>query len=226
MFSEAKSPRNRLDISPTSYTMYIINRFIDSNSFSRIKVAYAPQSSIKTYSVHLGMNPWNVGTISGGGYYEDGTQITVSALPNDGYRFVNWTRTSLEGSVEVSTKAQYSFTVTESVNLVAHFTEEGVTVWDKKSTFDNLKTWTIGFNKALDPSTITSTNIYVDDQQGSLFPTKLELSSDKKSVKIVPLSVYMQAPTYYLNILKKIQSKDGENLKESIKMPFEHFTLN
>lgn len=31
-----------------------------------------------------------MGTVTGGGVFEDGTEITISATPNNGYRFVRW----------------------------------------------------------------------------------------------------------------------------------------
>ncbi|MCU6711951.1 S-layer homology domain-containing protein [Paenibacillus sp. J5C_2022] len=57
------------------------------------------------------------GTVAGGGNFAIGREITVSAIPGEGYRFVNWT----EADVEVSTDASYSFEVTGARALVAHF---------------------------------------------------------------------------------------------------------
>ena len=51
-------------------------------------------------------------------YYE-GETCTVTATPNAGYGFVNWT----ENDVAVSTDASYTFTVTADRNLVANFAE-------------------------------------------------------------------------------------------------------
>jgi len=57
----------------------------------------------------------------GDGLYGGRSTATVTAVANDGYRFVNWTK---NGS-EVSKANPYSFTVTEDIELVANF-EEGV----------------------------------------------------------------------------------------------------
>lgn len=51
-------------------------------------------------------------------YYE-GETCTVTATPNDGYGFVNWT----ENDVAVPADASYSFAVTADRSLVANFTE-------------------------------------------------------------------------------------------------------
>ena len=61
--------------------------------------------------------PTNGGTITGAGTYEQGQTCTLTATPKTGASFVNWT----EDGVEVSTEAQYAFTVTENRDLVAHF---------------------------------------------------------------------------------------------------------
>ena len=62
-------------------------------------------------------NPETLGTVSGGGHYTVGQTCTLTATPNEGYSFVNWT----ENNEIVSTNATYSFTATTHRNLVAHF---------------------------------------------------------------------------------------------------------
>ena len=57
------------------------------------------------------------GTVEGAGTYKDNATATLTATPNDGYLFKNWTK---NGSV-VSAENPYSFTVTEDVELVANF---------------------------------------------------------------------------------------------------------
>ena len=57
------------------------------------------------------------GTVTGTGTYIEGVTATLTAAPDEGYKFVNWTK----GGVEVSTEATYSFPVTENVELVANF---------------------------------------------------------------------------------------------------------
>ncbi len=57
------------------------------------------------------------GTTSGGGVYADGTSITVSAVPNAGYIFKRWR----VGGTNVSSSANYTFTVTSDRALTATF---------------------------------------------------------------------------------------------------------
>ncbi len=72
----------------------------------------------KTCQITLSADPWNVGTVSGGGTYKLGETVNISATSDyDDYEFINWT----ENEVEVSTDADYSFAATESRTLVANF---------------------------------------------------------------------------------------------------------
>lgn len=52
---------------------------------------------------------------SQGGEYEEGTELTISATPDVGYRFVNWSNGSSEPDI--------TFTVNENINLEAIFEE-------------------------------------------------------------------------------------------------------
>ena len=70
-----------------------------------------------TYNVTATANPAEGGSISGAGTYTHGETATLSATSNEGYQFINWTE---EGTI-VSEETEYSFTVTESRELVANF---------------------------------------------------------------------------------------------------------
>jgi hypothetical protein len=69
------------------------------------------------YSVVVSSNSEEYGTVSGGRNYMSGSTATVTAIPNLGYEFLNWT----ENEEIVSTDATYSFVVTGDRNLVANF---------------------------------------------------------------------------------------------------------
>ena len=70
-----------------------------------------------SYTIYVEPNPTEAGTIEGAGTYNYGALCTLTATPNSGYTFVNWTK----DNVEVSTEAVYSFTVTEDAAYVANF---------------------------------------------------------------------------------------------------------
>lgn len=70
-----------------------------------------------SYSINVTAQPAGGGTVSGGGEYEPGAQVTVEAIPEPEYRFVNWS----EGEVVVSGSSVYVFTATSDRVLVANF---------------------------------------------------------------------------------------------------------
>ena len=77
-------------------------------------------SSAQNYTITVSANPTEGGTVTGGGSYQQGQSCTVTATPNSGYTFTNWTE---NGNV-VSTQASYTFNVTGNRTLVANFEEE------------------------------------------------------------------------------------------------------
>jgi hypothetical protein len=70
-----------------------------------------------TYSITTSSNPTSGGNTTGGGTYSSGASITVTASPNTGYTFINWTE---NGNI-LSTNPNYNFSVTGNKNLVANF---------------------------------------------------------------------------------------------------------
>ena len=75
------------------------------------------QAQPQNYTISVSANPTNGGSVSGGGTYQQGQSCTVNATPATGYNFVKWT----ENGNQVSTNANYTFTVTGNRNLVAQF---------------------------------------------------------------------------------------------------------
>lgn len=76
--------------------------------------------AIKTFKVDADVNDEKMGTVDGVPADEVayGTEVTFTALPADGYKFVNWTDAA---GAEVSTEAAYTFTVTAEVTYTANF---------------------------------------------------------------------------------------------------------
>ena len=78
------------------------------------------QAQPQEYTISVSANPSHGGTVTGGGTYQQGQQCTVNAIPASGYTFVSWT----ENGTQVSTNANYTFTVSGNRALVAQFQEE------------------------------------------------------------------------------------------------------
>ncbi|MCB1231521.1 MAG: putative Ig domain-containing protein [Verrucomicrobiae bacterium] len=67
--------------------------------------------------VNVSATPAEGGTVSGGGAFDTDANVTVTATPNPGFVFVNWT----EGGVEVGVTSSLSLSVTADRSLVSNF---------------------------------------------------------------------------------------------------------
>ncbi len=74
---------------------------------------------VPTYTVTAGALPVEGGTTTGGGTFNEGSSVTVTATPNAGYTFTNWT----EDGFVVSNAASLTFNVASDRTLVANFTQ-------------------------------------------------------------------------------------------------------
>ena len=83
----------------------------------------SPGTPIASQTITVSANPANGGIVSGGSTYLDGTNVTVTATPNAGFAFENWTE---NGNI-VSTSSSYGFTANADRNLVANFQMTAVT---------------------------------------------------------------------------------------------------
>lgn len=70
--------------------------------------------------ISVSANPANGGTVAGGGYFDEGEQVTVESTAAENYSFDGW----YEGNIKVSDDSDYSFTVQTNRNLVAKFTSD------------------------------------------------------------------------------------------------------
>lgn len=81
------------------------------------------------YKVTVAANNAEMGSVEGAqDEAMSGVAITVKATANEGYEFVNWT----EGTTEVATTAEYTFTPTKDIDLTANFKAKQYTI-----TFDS-----------------------------------------------------------------------------------------
>lgn len=77
---------------------------------------------IPTYTVTVSADPETFGTVTGGGTYEEGETVTITATPAVECMFLNWT----QNGVVVSEEPSFTFTVTSDRTFVAHFDVDGV----------------------------------------------------------------------------------------------------
>lgn len=102
-----------------AYTGYRFTHWSDGNTdnprtivLTQDTVLTAYFEEIPTYAVSLSCDA-EQGTVSGSGTYREGEQVTISATPNEGYEFVQWS--------DSNTDNPRSWIVTEDVSLSAIF---------------------------------------------------------------------------------------------------------
>ena len=84
---------------------------------NRTLVANFKALGTSQFAVILSSNPVIGGTTNGSGAYNTGASVTVTATPNTGYVFVNWTN---QGAI-ASTSPSYKFALNATTTLVANF---------------------------------------------------------------------------------------------------------
>ena len=99
----------------TSYTFEVTR--------TQTVVAHFTKQATPQFTITTEADPSEGGSTSGDNTYDSGTRATVVATPASGYDFVNWT----VNGVEVSTDASYTFEVTRTQTVVAHFTKDDPT---------------------------------------------------------------------------------------------------
>lgn len=75
-------------------------------------------ADITRYTISTSVDPAGAGTASGGGTFEDGQSVTLTASAADGYEFAAWR----ENGSNVSTSATYTFTASANRAITAVFT--------------------------------------------------------------------------------------------------------
>lgn len=95
------------------------------------------------------------------------------------------------------------------------------THWDEKTNVDPHHNWTIRFNHALDDTTVNNVNIFVQHESQKVDSLKVSPLADQQSVKVeAPKGGYLKGETYFLYVEKSVKSRNGQELKQPIKMKF------
>ena len=124
------------------------------------------ESHTSKYTVSVSSTNTSMGTVSGGGEYEEGATATVTATPKSGYKFTKWS--------DGSKKNPYSFTVTKDITLTAYFEKKEdastSTFWNfSDDAFKSLGT--ISSSKTINGLTINATsskNVVIDASSQSI----------------------------------------------------------
>ncbi len=77
---------------------------------------------LKHYTITAAVNDEKMGTVTGAGSYEHGSEVTLTAKPNDGYQFVNWSNGSTDNPLKFTAKEEVSLTANFELIPVKEFT--------------------------------------------------------------------------------------------------------
>ena len=93
---------------------------------------------LDVYFIAVACHPMEGGMVSGGGAFNYGGEVSLTAVPNEGYVFVNW----MENGEVISTNPSYNFIATSSRSFVVNFELTGIaqttnlgTGWNWYSTY-------------------------------------------------------------------------------------------
>lgn len=111
-------------LTATPYSDYVFINWTEGSTVVSTSASYTftvtADRTLTANFAHIitaNVDPAEGGIVTGGDIYRHGSPCTLTATPNSGYDFINWT----EGSTEVSTNASYTFTVTANRALTANF---------------------------------------------------------------------------------------------------------
>jgi lactocepin len=121
-------PYTTITIDDTSFALYDTPTITIRGCKNSVAQAYAKKleipfksiGSTPSYRVKASVNSSAYGTVSGANKYYYGKTCKLKATPKTGYKFVKWTAYGKT----VSTKAEYSFTVTKARTLQAVFAKK------------------------------------------------------------------------------------------------------
>lgn len=80
--------------------------------------------------------------------------------------------------------------------------------------------WRIKFNVPLDPSSITSENLYVTKTDGNKIPASIHYEPLTHEIEIEPAEAYVEDSSYLLCISKSVRSAGGQQLKNDAVLRF------
>lgn len=100
--------------------------------------------------------------------------------------------------------------------------EEPETIdWISPENISADKVWQVRFNLPLDPETLTEENVRIEDAEGEgrFVPRTLEISEDRKSIRICPVRPFSHGGAYRLQV-QRLRSEDGRRLIKNVRMLF------
>jgi hypothetical protein len=118
-----------------------VKRFISLILSLAAALLLLPVLSAAANSVSADAVPAEGGIVTGGGSYESGDDVTLTAAPNEGYTFTGW----FEGNTLITRDQTYPFIVFSDRAIEARFTENSAEPQDGRGV-TNAPSYTVAFN--------------------------------------------------------------------------------
>ena len=174
---------------PSSGTLYVVvTRQQYQPYFGTVTISGG--NSPTYYTITASANPSAGGTVAGTGSFASGATCTLKATPATGYQFTNWTK----NGTQVSTNANYSFTVSANATYVANFTQvetptpdpgtvTEVTIGSGSSTNAYLPTYAY-YKYSLTEQIYTAAEV---GQAGTITSVSFKVSNSKSTTRTIDL---------------------------------------
>jgi hypothetical protein len=125
----------QVSITATPSTGYVFSSWSNGSTTNPLNVTLNSNTTVtanfealpNTYTVTL--TAGEGGSVSGEGAYEEGTQITLTATPDEGYQFVGWSNGSVQLSLDIS--------IEDNLSLQANFEMLDVVIKTKTILIDS-----------------------------------------------------------------------------------------
>ncbi|MBQ7547907.1 MAG: InlB B-repeat-containing protein [Clostridia bacterium] len=145
------------------------------------------------------------GSVTGSGTFDEGESVTVTATPSEGYMFAGW----YNGVKHVSDKAIYSFTVTNSISLIAQFEKTPNPVikihdYTASKTIDYRATITFSVDEIQNPVDGASVHWFIDGQDKGATDTFTMMEARQKFIiqakYVKDSSILAESETEIINV--------------------------
>ena len=157
--------------------------------------------SVNMYNLATAVSPEEAGSINVypvAEQYEEGSEVTLTAIENFGYDFVNWTNAAGD---EVSTEAKFKYTVTSDETLTANF--NAVNTYELALTVDGTNDYMVTISP--EPTMVDGKMMYEDGQAVQLTANQYEglvtftnwSDGDTNSGKLVSMTEDIQLTAMY-----------------------------
>lgn len=198
-FSDVQVVTDASRKTPVKYATLEPGLWVLDGTYRLLKSEVAPAYYTITASVY----PTGGGTITGAGRILEGTEITLTAVPEDGYSFIVWQ----ENGETVSTDTKYTFTVEKNRNLTAVFEVNIIPEY----TF-TVNTTDISLSSLLKASKLTVAGQVINQAEVKI--TTQQTTAEIKFILTKTLSIarYMSVNGVYIGYVKQI----GDSISTTI----------